>query len=762
MREFFQTVQPPGGVKFVAEHLGAGKGFRHYPCKTFEEMEARALRLVAEGKDAYYACASFEKEKYWDEKRKKYRSRTAKNAKSAKAFWLDLDVGEEKAKTQKGYKSQREAQEALREFCEAHGLPMPTIVSSGYGLHCYWALTEEVAKGDWVPTAKNIKKLTKSTPRLLADPMRTSDITSVLRPPGTRNFKWGGEGKLVEMWHWGKPIDFNQFSATVERAVEKLSTLANSANALPANLSPTQSEPPDMEELEEALRHIDPDIERDDWWVVIAPLADEYGEAVRELARRWSAGELHGKSSDKYDPDDFEDQFDDCLQRTGTEGDKATMGTVIWLARKGGWRGSLKKCPVWVAEMNDRYAWIEKQGEIYRLKFGDFINVHRFKQQHCNKFVTVEIKNKPEQKEIGEQWLRHPYRRQHKALVMRPKEGKVTEDNCLNTWGGFEVTPIRGDIRPFTELLKRLFPDKEVALYVLKWLAHQFQHPDVKMHVALVIWSRQQGVGKNLLFECVSEIIGARHATLIGQAELARDFNGWARDKIFVIGDEVSSEDRRQHADKLKGLVTSTTVQINEKHQPAYETENLMNFVFLSNHPTAIFLDDQDRRYFVVEIDADPLPADEALAFVKWRDNGGLEALLHRLQKSNISKFNPKAPAPYTAAKRQMIEDSRSGIEQWAASIMESGASRLIGREVATASELADLYVTDTQNTKPAPKAVTNAFKKEGARAHNSQVRLSSGRKVRPMALERPEHWKSQPGSEWAKEMEKSLKHHIC
>lgn len=162
------------------------------------------------------------------------------------------------------------------------------------------------------------------------------------------------------------------------------------------------------------------------------------------------------------------------------------------------------------------------------------------------------------------------------------------------------------------------------------------------MHVALVIWSRHQGVGKNLLFECLSTIIGLRHATLIGQAELARDFNGWAKDKVFVIGDEVSNEDRRQHADKVKGLVTSTTVQINEKHQPAYETDNLMNFVFLSNHPTAMFMDDQDRRYYVVEIEADPLPEIEALEFVKWRDDGGLGALLYRSKNLTSAALTPK------------------------------------------------------------------------------------------------------------------------
>jgi len=243
-------------------------------------------------------------------------------------------------------------------------------------------------------------------------------------------------------------------------------------------------------------------------------------------------------------------------------------------------------------------------------------------------------------------------------------------------------------------------------------MAHLMQRPDIKMTTALVIWSVAQGVGKNLLFECLSAIIGSRHATLIGQVDLARDFNSWARNKILVIGDEVIGEDRRQHADKLKGLITGTTIQINEKHQPVVELENLVNFVFLSNHPTALFVGDDDRRYFVWEVEAGPMSPQEADAFVKWRDNGGLAALMHQLQTLNLSTFDPKARAPSTAAKRQMVNASRSDFEVWAEQIVTSGAGQVLGREVATAMEIADCYAQSTARPKPAAKTVIQTFRR--------------------------------------------------
>jgi hypothetical protein len=268
----------------------------------------------------------------------------------------------------------------------------------------------------------------------------------------------------------------------------------------------------------------------------------------------------------------------------------------------------------------------------------------------------------------------------------------------------------------------------------------------------------QQGVGKNLLFECVAAIIGPAHATLIGQAELASSFNGWASRKILVIGDEVSNSDRRQDTDKLKGLVTGTTIYINEKYQPAREVPNLLNFIFLSNHNDALFLDDQDRRYFVWEITADRLSEADAGRFIEWRDGGGLAALHYFLKHRDISNFNPKAPAPMTDAKQQMVQDNRSDLESWMAELMGSNVAGQLGRELATGNELARRYASETQHKEPSSKTIVAACKRHGAVARTNQVRMPNGKKLRVLALVRPQYWIAQSEADWAQEMTKPFK----
>jgi hypothetical protein len=463
--------------------------------------------------------------------------------------------------------------------------------------------------------------------------------------------------------------------------------------------------------------------------------------------------------SKRYDATDLDHQFDDCLAREHCHRARTGLGTVVWLAQQGGWKRDI---PEWVRELNDQFAWIEKESAIYRLRFGDFIRPAEFRQQLANRTVEVPTGDKPKHASAGDAWIRNAARRQHDRVVMQPAAPPITADNCLNVWSGFRVESVPGDVRPFFALLNRLVPDPEAYGFVCSWLAHLLQHPHIKMNVALVIWSREQGVGKNLLFECIAKIIGERHATKIEQAELASQFNGWMRNKILVIGDEVIGEDRRQHADKLKGLITGTTIQINEKHQPVSEIENLANFIFLSNHPTAMFVGQDDRRYFVWEVEAPSMNQTDAKAFATWRDRGGLSALRHHLQALDIRSFNPKARAPSTTAKKLMVDANRSDVEVWAEQVVSSGAGQIIGREVVSAMELADCYERATGRPKPSAKTMTTTFKRLGAFQRPSQVRVGVT-KQRLIAIHRVDHWRKEPESSWAAEMAKPLvPHPLC
>jgi hypothetical protein len=85
---------------------------------------------------------------------------------------------------------------------------------------------------------------------------------------------------------------------------------------------------------EDAMRHIDPSIERGEWFKVLAALVTQFGKTdeVKRLVERWSAGELHGgKTPENYRPAENERQWIDV------EAGPYSMGSLYRLAVAGGW-----------------------------------------------------------------------------------------------------------------------------------------------------------------------------------------------------------------------------------------------------------------------------------------------------------------------------------------------------------------------------------------------------------------------------------------
>lgn len=179
--EFLNHVLPNDGYKcWVA--LKKGERPQQGFSSSAEDLAATLTSLDALGYDAYFACATY----------KEPVSRKGENAKAAKSFWADLDAGEGKP-----YADADQAAEAVDAFCEKVGMPRATVVYSGGGLHAWWPLSRELTPSEWTYNAKLLKQLMQAH-GLHADPTRTADIASILRPPGTRNWKILGNPRPVE------------------------------------------------------------------------------------------------------------------------------------------------------------------------------------------------------------------------------------------------------------------------------------------------------------------------------------------------------------------------------------------------------------------------------------------------------------------------------------------------------------------------------------------------------------------------------------
>lgn len=229
--EFLTKILPPYGNYYLVLTTVAtderGRAFKvHIPYSDLTTMAAAIPTWERNAKytAVYHACGTYQVPYIETDEisaktgKPKRKYRVPENRADAKSFWLDIDCGEDKAAKGKGYATQKDAAKAVVAFAKQIGWPTPMMVSSGYGLHCYWPLETEISADEWVSTAKWLKAATIHF-KLLADPSRTSDFASILRPVGSTNRK--REPKEVRVLKDAGPFDLGELRDNLNAAIRE-------------------------------------------------------------------------------------------------------------------------------------------------------------------------------------------------------------------------------------------------------------------------------------------------------------------------------------------------------------------------------------------------------------------------------------------------------------------------------------------------------------------------------------------------------------
>lgn len=315
--EFLRRIIPRKGIKILALPRPAPyKGFLHHQFNTLEDMTESVEEWSSEGRTVFHACASYAEPSVTVRRRDKKTGqmkdveavRVADNAAWCRAFWVDLDCGAEKP-----YATQREACASIYAACTKAGLPLPLLVSSGYGVHCYWTLTQDIEASTWVKVAARLKALLTAL-TVHQDPTRTADLASILRPVGATNFKNPAHPKpvrLVKDQPDREPADFIRavVGAVKRYAVDVVD--AKPKSALNSELSYEQEYPPSsiyrIAEKCQAIRHFQTvmgDVEEPFWRASLGLI--KHTIEGDEAAHEWSAGHV---GYDRYETQDKLDRW---------------------------------------------------------------------------------------------------------------------------------------------------------------------------------------------------------------------------------------------------------------------------------------------------------------------------------------------------------------------------------------------------------------------------------------------------------------------
>ena len=295
-----------------------------------------------------------------------------------------------------------------------------------------------------------------------------------IHPDTGESYRWGGFGqwryppeipaKLIRIW--GTPGERRDETAPPGQA---------GITNLPGPFARLETV-----KVEEALQHISPDCEREEWIKVMLALKSTGHPNAFEWFNEWSAGcpeRYPGRAECLY-------QWESATVEGGI-----TIGTLYHLAKGGNIAAGQIKADIPAAELviqelNQSYAWITDQGErpvmtihnntdVYE-DMVSFSTVGKFRQTLSNRpQIVVGRKPNGEPKLIDQAafWIGHPDRREYRQVTFNPAHPSQDLNGCFNLFTGWALKPEAGDVSTFLDFVNEVIcnGDEELADWLIGW-----------------------------------------------------------------------------------------------------------------------------------------------------------------------------------------------------------------------------------------------------------------------------------------------------
>lgn len=670
-RSFLQVVVPDDGVKFITEWLPKPEHPRggvmiHHPCETHAAMLERAEAIDAKGRNAYFASATFKEVKYKKKGNFEFvTGREQSNVQSLKSLFMDFDVGKRDAGGNLKadcYETQKNALAALKIYLDATGLPVPVVVSSGYGIHAYWVLAESVTSDEWNLLVK-FQRLVMRDVGVRFDPSRDEDCASLLRPVGTHNYKDGSPAMPVKVLR-GKvnARSAEEYARLFRTYVEKhglavpTSPHAMGLPSINSDLIVSPDYPPsDANRIADTCKQLELFRETGGesepiWYACLGLLkhcsdGEKYAHEWGAKYAKYNEAETSAKMEQwSYGPTTC-DKFRD-INPKGCEGCTHACTSPIQLGADS--VAEAAKQDNVFDWFNSRYAVAPYLGSVLILEtecpgIVGYMKERDFGLLYRNKTITVPHGSGTKQVGAVSAWLASEMRRTYpEGAHFAP--GQTLPVGQFNTWRGWPVTPVKGAWSYFREFMYEVIcaGDEAVFGYVRKLLARWVQFPHMPGHVAIFMRG-DKGVGKSFFARKIGSLFEP-HAIYVGDRSLLTGtFTGHFREVNFAFFDEAVWNGSHEDANRLKALITEKDMLLHPKGLTPYRVDNSMHIIVATNDEFAASASHDERRVCMLSpsnvrrIDRKYFSQVEEA----W-NNGEQAAFLYDLLKTDLAGFNPE------------------------------------------------------------------------------------------------------------------------
>lgn len=575
----------------------------------------------------------------------------------------------------------------------AASVPAPSfaVQSSPGKAHVYWPVDGYSGNDRFTALQRRLRQQWDGDPAVI-------DATRVMRLPGTTNWKYGAPGHYVTMQAlagWGQRVSVE----TLEQAYAHVQVIEGSSGSR-HDLGDPSLAAPSLEWVKYALAQIDPNqLTRGEWistlaatkqaaWSLATP------EQVEQMLMEWCA------RYEKNDPAENRKQIASIRQtevgwanlshrapgvraamafggqQTQTapapvpapvsEGDAQVLGEILTAQEQTEW---FKGC-VSVTSMGKIFGPDGRfhDQKAFNLKYGGKIFI-----------ITSEGKSTDEPwKAATRSTLWRVPMVDHIRFLPDQEPGMIVTDALgrkgLNTYVKPVIRTEHGDVAPFLDHMTRIIPDEGDRNILYDWMAHTTKFPGFKIPWAPVIQSAE-GIGKGVIKELMTYAVGLPYVHFPDAQQLGDSggkFNGWMRNKIFILADEIKVGDKIHMVEVLKPLISERLIEVQSKGVDQIMEDNCANWGFFTNYKDAIPMSRNGRRYAVFY---SPLQTEEDILALgmgngyfnhlfAWLRADGAAYMTQWLMDRPIACGDIPMRAPKTTSHDEAVRIGRSPIER--------------------------------------------------------------------------------------------------
>jgi hypothetical protein len=217
---------------------------------------------------------------------------------------------------------------------------------------------------------------------------------------------------------------------------------------------------------------------------------------------------------------------------------------------------------------------------------------------------------------------------------------------------------------PWLELGFKLFGDD--LEHLLDWCAYRVQHPGTKINHSLVLGSFDQGIGKDSWLAALQRAVGRRNWRNVSAKKALKE--GGDGNNSFLESVILQVSEAHEMGNARFGFYETTkdwaasppfTLMSQDKWVKQHPILNLVGVVYTTNHKSdGLHIPREDRRHFVAWSEREQKDFAEEYwrdFYWPWLETGGDEHVAAYLMTRDVTKWNPKASPPKTAAWHEIV-----------------------------------------------------------------------------------------------------------